>query len=138
MVGVSVGLGHLIVPMNSLEALMRATRHVSKLHDFCASLGLREAQLFCLETYRSGLDLHTRNICPREGREDPACGNGCGALGAYFARFDPARCMIRAEQGDIVGMPSIIDIVIDRRSDQDFQIWIGGSGVIMLEGRMLV
>ncbi len=140
-IGVDAGLGHLVAPLRSLEALMRVRCRVAELRDYCRALGLREAQLFCLETYRPGMDLHTRNICPREGLEDPACGNGTGALGAYLAKFGGMTAqdgLLRAEQGHIVNMPSVIEITIEHRTSEDFTIWIGGGGVVMLEGRMLI
>jgi len=79
---VDTGLGHIIVPLKSLDSLMRVQRNIEPLRQLCASLKVREAQLYCLKVRDPALDLHTRNLCPRDGIEDPACGVGNGALGA--------------------------------------------------------
>ena len=84
---VDTGLGHLIVPLRSLDALFRAKRQLEPLRQLCRSATVREAQLFCFETANASYDMHTRNICPRDGIEDPACGVGNGALSAYISPF---------------------------------------------------
>jgi trans-2,3-dihydro-3-hydroxyanthranilate isomerase len=103
------------------------------LDKLCSRFGVLEAQLFCFETKNSNLDLHTRNLCPREGMEDPACGVGNGALGAYLAKFKfPGRSEIylKAEQGHIVNMPSVIHIKVSVSGD-NYKIDIGGSAKII-------
>ena len=130
---VDTGLGHIIVPINDLNGLMKASRNIDLLQELCARLGAREAQLFCLETRNPNLDLHTRNLCPREGMEDPACGVGNGALGAYLARHHfggQPETYLKAEQGHIVNMPSVIHIKVSV-ADDNFKISIGGSAKIM-------
>ncbi len=84
---VDTGLGHIIVPLRSLEAIMRVQRKIEPLRRLCQSVGVRETQLFCFESLDKTSDAHTRNICPREGLEDPACGVGNGALAAYLSKF---------------------------------------------------
>lgn len=133
---VDTGLGHVIVPVRSLEALMRVRRNVEPLRKLCTSGGMREAQLFCFETYNTDYDLHTRNLCPREGLEDPACGQGNGALAAYLARYvwkGKPNFKLKNEQGTIVNMPSVIETQVEYADDQ-INVWVGGTGVIMIEG----
>lgn len=133
---ISTGLGHLIVPLKSLTALMRAQRKIEPLKNFCKSIGIREAQLFTFETLDSGKDLHTRNICPREGIEDPGCGVGNGALGAYLLEHyykNQTTIQLTAEQGHIVDMPCVIRILAHRENGT-IHISIGGNGKVMIEG----
>ncbi|HEY9773573.1 MAG TPA: PhzF family phenazine biosynthesis protein, partial [Planktothrix sp.] len=137
---VDVGLGHIIVPLRSLDALMRVTRRIEPLRELVESVGMREAQLFCFESIDQSLDLHTRNLCPREGLEDPACGNGNGALAAYLSKYhwtDKKEFSLRIEQGNIINMPSIIHIRTVRNADE-IEVYVGGSGVVMLEGQFLI
>ncbi|HEY9715581.1 MAG TPA: PhzF family phenazine biosynthesis protein, partial [Chroococcales cyanobacterium] len=137
---VDTGLGHLIVPLRSLAALMKVKRNIEPLRHLCQSMGVREAQLFCFETFDPSAAIHTRNLCPREGLEDPACGVGNGALSAYLARYawsSKAQFSLTIEQGNVVSMPSLINtstIVKDGAAE----VFVGGGGTVMLEGNFLV
>jgi trans-2,3-dihydro-3-hydroxyanthranilate isomerase len=137
---VDVGLGHVIVPLRSLDALFRVTRQIEPLRQLVESAGVREAQLFCFEAIDKSLDMHTRNLCPRDGLEDPACGNGNGALTAYLSQFcwpDKKEFTLKIEQGNIVQMPSIIHTRAVRKNES-VDVYVGGGGVVMLEGLFLV
>jgi trans-2,3-dihydro-3-hydroxyanthranilate isomerase len=137
---VDTGLGHLIVPLRSLDALMSVKRQIEPLRNLCQSLNIREAQLFCFEVIDKTYDLHTRNICPREGIEDPACGVGNGALTAYLSKFcwpDKSEFTLKIEQGNIVQMPSIIHTRSIKNEDT-IEVFVGGSGIVMLEGTFLL
>lgn len=133
---VDTGLGHLIVPVKSLDSLMRAKRQVQALKELCDRAKVREVQMFCFETYNPDFDFHTRNLCPREGLEDPACGVGNGALGAYLAKhgcLDDSSINLRFEQGYITNMPSLVEVKAVLDGDE-VKVLIGGTGVVMLTG----
>jgi trans-2,3-dihydro-3-hydroxyanthranilate isomerase len=137
---VDTGLGHLIVPLKSLDALMRVKRQIEPLRSLCQSLKIREAQLFCFETIEKTADMHTRNLCPREGLEDPACGVGNGALAAYLAKFfqpNETAIKLQIEQGTIVNMPATIHTRTNR-DNQNIRVFVGGSAVAMVRGQILV
>ncbi|MCB0343974.1 MAG: PhzF family phenazine biosynthesis protein [Bdellovibrionales bacterium] len=140
--GVDTGLGHLIFGVDSIESLMKIRRQKEPLKKLCERFGLAEAQVFALEATDDNCDLHTRNICPREGLEDPACGVGNSALLAYLMdcgiRFTDDDAHMVAEQGHVVGMPSVIH-TWGKRIDKDrYSMHIGGAGVIMAKGRIRV
>lgn len=128
---IDLGLKHLIVPVKSLENLMSIKRNIFLLKQLCMELKVDEVQAFTFETYSSHATLHTRNICPREGLEDPACGMGNAALGAYL-RGIPQFIgeSIIAEQGNIVDMPCEIEVEIEKRGE----VWIGGTGKVVITG----
>lgn len=137
---VDTGLGHLIVPLRSLDALFRVKRQIEPLRQLCRSANVREAQIFCFEAIDRSLDMHTRNICPREGLEDPACGVGNGALSAYLSQFcwpTKSDVSLTIEQGTIVQMPSVIHTRTIRQKEE-MEVFVGGAGVVMLEGEFLV
>ena len=139
--GVSVGLGHVVVPVRNLAVLARAKMNIPKVQEVCSSLGMREMQLFTFETYDPTLDLFTRNFTPREGLEDPACGNVNGALGAYLARTkfrDSEYFHLKAEQGHLINMPSLIEISVSHTAGMLPEVSIAGSAIAMVEGRVLV
>jgi trans-2,3-dihydro-3-hydroxyanthranilate isomerase len=137
---VDTGLGHLIVPLKSLEALMSVQRNLEPLRQLCKAAKVRETQPFCFETIEKSSHLHTRNICPKEGLEDPACGVGNGALAAYLHQFcwaTQTEVNLVIEQGTAVQMPAKIHTRTIKHQDT-IKGFIGGSGVVMLEGQFLV
>lgn len=125
------GLKHLIVPVQSLDRLMSIKRNIIPLKQLCLELNVDEVQAFTFETYNSHATLHTRNICPREGVEDPACGMGNAALGAYLQEVSSfIGTSIVAEQGNIVDMPCEIEVEMEEQGD----LWIGGTGKVVIKG----
>lgn len=138
--GVDCGLGHLIIPVKSRHALLSARMDISALKALCDKVGVREAQLFTFETHALENDIYTRNFTPREGLEDPACGNGNAALGAYLARTkfkNEKSFKLRAEQGVTVQMPSLIEISVLNADTASPHVSIGGSAVYMLRGTIV-
>lgn len=134
---VNAGLGHFIFATKTLEGLMSLSFDVDTLRSFCKDVKASEAQIFCLETYEAENDLHTRNLCPRLGMEDPACGNGTAALMGYFARYispEKETIEMRTEHGFCVDRPSIIEGKSIKPSSDQIDVWVGGKAVLMLEG----
>jgi trans-2,3-dihydro-3-hydroxyanthranilate isomerase len=137
---VDTGLGHIIVPVKSLKVLMKVKRNIKELKEFCQKHNSTEAQLFTFETYKKSMDLHTRNLCPREGIEDPGCGVGNGALGAYLLKhyfINKNNISLKAEQGNIINMPCVIEIYGSKK-DQDIKVSIGGKGRLMIKGKFFI
>lgn len=137
---IDLGVKYLVVAVNSLSALMSVKRDVQLLHKLCENLGVREVQVFTFETYGEDFDFHTRNLCPREGIEDPACGMGNAAVGAYLAQNyynDQKFIHLRAEQGTIVKMPCLIELFISKK-EKDIELHIGGTGKKVVEGKFFI
>ena len=110
---------------------MSIKRNIIPLKQLCLELNVDEVQAFTFETYNSHATLHTRNICPREGVEDPACGMGNAALGAYLQEVSSfIGTSIVAEQGNIVDMPCEIEVEMEEQGD----LWIGGTGKVVIKG----
>ena len=102
------------------------------LAQLCRSVGARECQIVCLETQGKDITGHTRNLCPRYGLEDPACGNGNAALGAYYAQFICSGAhdlSLSFAQGHSVNMPAVIDVHV-----RNGAVTIGGKARLMIEG----
>lgn len=137
---INTGLGHLVVPINSLAGLMNIKRNISELKALCNKYGVREVQAFCFETRDNSFDIHTRNICPRQGIEDAACGIGNAALGAYILKncaSEKEKISIKAEQGDIIGVPCAIEINA-YKEEQHIEVEIGGTGKILVQGEFII
>lgn len=136
---IDTGLGHLVVPVKSLNTLMKVKRD-NRLKELCSKFGMNEVQVFTFDTYNKTLDIHTRNICPREGIEDPGCGIGNAALGAYILKnkfCSAENITLKAEQGLIVNMPCIIEIYVSKIGE-DFNVCIGGTGKVMSKGEFYI
>lgn len=139
--GINTGLGHIVFGVKNLDILYRLKFGIDGLKNICDLYNLQEAQIFTQEVLDKNNDLHTRNLCPRYGAEDPACGNGNAALGAYYLKFiaqGDKSIMLNAEQGHVMSKPSLIKIKGAKSSGDDYQIKIGGRAVIMAEGTMLL
>ncbi|MBL7663308.1 PhzF family phenazine biosynthesis protein [bacterium] len=138
---IDTGLGHIVFGVNSLDALMRVRRNIAPLKQLCAEYNVAEAQIYCEETYDAALSLHTRNICPREGIEDPACGVGNSALLAYLMKnkvYSERTVEINAEQGHVEKMPSTIYVRGSFDNQGKIALAIGGTGVLMVKGEFFV
>lgn len=131
------GLGHIVFGVRSLGTLMRVRRNIELLKNLCSEFRVSEAQIYCEETYDSDLNFHTRNICPREGMEDPACGVGNSALLAYLMRnavVNSDFSEIQVEQGHCENMPSVIFVRGQRDANSDLNLTLGGTGIMMVKG----
>ncbi len=130
---INAGLKHLIFGVNSLAALMKIRTIPEQLQILCGKYGFTGCQIFCMETLDSAKTAHTRNLCPRYGLEDPACGNGNAALGAYFLKFINHQEYLHLvfEQGHIVNLPSVIEV-----NASSSKVTIGGHAKIMIEGHL--
>lgn len=129
---VDAGLGHIVVPVKTKEDLFQIKRNIQLLKEVCQLYGAREVQTFTFDTVEADNDLHTRNICPREGVEDPACGVGNSALLSYLSSISTDKLEFSIEQGYINNFQSIIKGMIISESN----VRIGGYATIMAEGRI--
>lgn len=137
---IDLGVKYLVIAVNSLNALMSVKRDIQLLQELCENLGVHEVQIFTFDTYGEDFDFHTRNLCPREGMEDPACGMGNAAVGAYLANnyYNKQKCIhLRAEQGTIVKMPCLIELFISKK-EKDIELYIGGTGKKVVEGKFFI
>jgi len=137
---VNTGLGHLIFAVKSLESLMKIQFVPEQLQGLCDGFGAREAQIYCSDTYDVGNTAHTRNLCPRYGLEDPACGNGSAALGCYFFQFVDTHkecTAYRFEQGHIVKSPALVNVLVEN-GKEGLAVMVGGHAFHMIDGEIVV
>lgn len=137
---IDLGVKYLVIAVNSLSTLMSVKRNVQLLQELCENLAVREVQVFTFDTYGENFDFHTRNLCPREGIEDPACGMGNAAVGAFLAKnyYNEQKFIhLRAEQGAIVKMPCLIELFISKK-EGNIELYIGGTGKKVVEGKFFI
>ncbi|RCK55097.1 Antisense-enhancing sequence 1 [Candida viswanathii] len=83
----------------------------------------------------SGL-VELRNIAPATGvAEDPACGSGSGAVGAYLSskHADAGLESVEITQGSPIGRDAKILVKIDE-SGEELKIHVGGHAITCFEG----
>jgi trans-2,3-dihydro-3-hydroxyanthranilate isomerase len=137
----SCGLPFLMVPLATRDAVARA-RVVEDV--FARTLrGTRCAMVMVFTTLDDtpGVDLHCRVFCPDDGvPEDPATGSANAALGGYLAARTPRTGTLRwvSQQGIEMGRPSRLEIEVDKSADTITAVRVGGSAVLMSEGRLRI
>lgn len=129
---VSTGATHMMVPVQSREAISRAQPDTKRLYQQLRSVGGQGCYLFSLDTVDPLAAAYARFFNPTEGIvEDPATGTAAGPLACYLAKYGRVgyRATIMIEQGYDLARPSRIEIRL-----YDDEVSICGSGVIVAEG----
>ena len=137
----SCGLPFLIVPLTSRDAVARA-----KVNEPIFARTLRGTSCAMIMVFATvddvpGVDVHCRVFCPDDGvPEDPATGSANAALGGYLAARTPRTGTLRwvSQQGIEMGRPSRLEIEVDKTADAITAVRVGGSAVLMSEGRLRV
>ncbi|GHO89912.1 PhzF family phenazine biosynthesis protein [Dictyobacter formicarum] len=128
---VSTGAAHLLVPVQSREAIRRVQPDAKRLYQHLHSVGGQGCYLFSLDTVDPVAAAHTRFFNPTEGIvEDPATGTAAGPLACYLAKYGRiSSSVVMIEQGYELMRPSRIEI----RLHGD-EVRIFGAGVTVAEG----
>lgn len=122
---VATGKPKLIVPLNSLEALLHVVPDEESVLQLCREVGSEGIYLFAVGALDSRCSFHARHWNPIAlEREDPICGNGSGALSAYLDRNGiPAPPRFFVEMGVSTKLPG--QVLVDRETG----IRVGGGAV---------
>jgi trans-2,3-dihydro-3-hydroxyanthranilate isomerase len=141
---VSSGIPFLMVPVRSREAVDSAEVDVGKLRSFTRSAGLGDLGffVFSLAPAPDGATAYSRMFGHDLGmREDPATGSASGPLGCYLVLHGAVdRAMagsMTSLQGVRMGRPSRIHISIETEGDEFTQVKVGGSAVVVGEGKLV-
>jgi len=133
---VSVGFPFLFVAVKGLSAIGRIRINVSKME----AMGLKEIFVFTDECERKGFHFHARMFAPLLGiPEDPATGSAAAAFSGYLAVRDAmtsGTLQWSIEQGCEMGRPSLLYIEADKSNGAVTSVRVGGSAVMMTEGRI--
>jgi len=134
---VSTGLPALIVPLKSLEGVMKCQVNHTCFKNFIKQYFSANILVFCPETYDQKNGLHVRVFCDDSGfPEDPATGSANGCLAGYLLEynyFEKKRINYQVEQGYEIGRPSLLKV----RATQDgnnFDINVGGKVFLVARG----
>jgi len=127
---VSTGVGHLLIPLATRDAVDAAVSHDRDLAAILAEAGGEGCYLYTT----AGDEPYTRFFNPTVGiAEDPATGTAAGPLAVALVRSGraPAGAPVFIEQGHRLGRPSRlrVDVAGDR-------VRLSGSGLISARGEL--
>jgi len=138
---VSTGTRHLQVPLNSLDALKRATldqtsyRALRDKGDFFGG-----PHLFCLQGATPKGTTFARHFgLPPDTHEDPFTGSATGSMASYLWRYglleEPT---FIAEQGHWMNRPGTAYVEVIGERDHITGVHVGGEAVTVLEGTLTI
>jgi trans-2,3-dihydro-3-hydroxyanthranilate isomerase len=130
---VSTGVGHLLVPLATREAVDAAVAHDGDLAAILAAAGGEGCYLYTTAG-EDGAAAYTRFFNPTVGiAEDPATGTAAGPLAVALTRSGraPGGVPVLIEQGHRLGRPSRIRV--DVEGDR---VRLSGSGLISAHGEL--
>ena len=144
---VSCGVPYLIVPLRTRAAVDRVALDARAVARVVKQARIEQTGLFFFTTDRGDAKddatAYSRMLAPEFGVfEDPATGSASGPLGCYLlyhgvVSAEQARGMISL-QGVAMKRPSRIHISIDSDDDTISRVRVGGTAVMVAEGKIVV
>ncbi|TWJ00046.1 PhzF family phenazine biosynthesis protein [Mucilaginibacter frigoritolerans] len=131
---VKTEVAHLMVPVKNSSLLKNAISHKSLLKKASEKFGFEGCYLFTTNRPDNDILAEARFFNPSIGiDEDPATGTAAGPLAGYLQKlgYISKDKDFRILQGEYVNQPSIIHVKV-----VDDGIWISGSSVIVMEGKL--
>jgi trans-2,3-dihydro-3-hydroxyanthranilate isomerase len=141
-VGVSCGVPYLFVPLRDETVLARTRINYTAWERSLAEWWASAVFPFVEASGRKDVDIRARMFAPGIGvPEDPATGSAAAALpGCLAAESGPEDGTLRwvVEQGVEMGRPSRLEVTCERREGRISSVRVGGSSVLVSEGRLTV
>jgi trans-2,3-dihydro-3-hydroxyanthranilate isomerase len=136
----SCGVPYLFVPLRDEQTLGRARINPGAWERSLSGWWTSSVFPFASTSGRNGVDLRARMFAPAFGvPEDPATGSACAALAGFLAPSTaPGSGTLRwiVEQGVEMGRPSRLHVSCDRERGRISAVRVGGSSVLVSEGRL--
>jgi len=133
---VKTEVAHLMVPVSNLAALKRAVSNKALLKRASEQFGFEGCYLFTTNDCADGFLAEARFFNPGIGiDEDPATGTAAGPLAGYLHQLGYINknrdyCIL---QGTYINQPSTIRVNV-----ADDGVWVSGSSVIVMEGKLFL
>jgi PhzF family phenazine biosynthesis protein len=133
---VNAGLETLIVPINTLQALLIITPDFEGLRRFCQENSIDIVTVFTREVADKANTYRTRVFAPTFGYlEDPATGSGNAAFGHYLLSnnmWDGQPMSV--EQNADFAHPNIVKLLAKRSERDEVQVVFGGGAIVRIAG----
>ncbi|TGE06169.1 PhzF family phenazine biosynthesis protein [Hymenobacter fodinae] len=136
---VSTGTPQLMVLLRDAATLRRAyLPDPSALDAYRSSSDFFSPHLFCLEGATLAGQTFARHFCtPPDIPEDPVTGSATGGMAAYLWRYGHLSGPdFVAEQGHWLGRPGTVQVSVVGPPDAMEAVRIGGTGVVVVEGKL--
>jgi trans-2,3-dihydro-3-hydroxyanthranilate isomerase len=138
---VSVGLPFVLVELNGLDALGRASPDLAATRALLLQDGPLDGADAVHAYVRTGPGTaRARMFAPLDGvPEDPATGSANAALAALLASLAPEPDLslrLEVDQGVEMGRPSRLSLAVDKRAGRVGRVRVGGRCVVVMEGRL--
>ncbi|SDS35885.1 phenazine biosynthesis protein PhzF family [Mucilaginibacter mallensis] len=131
---VKTEVAHLMVPVKNRELLKKAISNKSLLKEASAKFGFEGCYLFTTDHPDTSILAEARFFNPGIGiDEDPATGTAAGPLAGYLEKLGHINkdADFQILQGEHVNQPSIIHVKVVNDG-----VWVSGSSVIVMEGKL--
>lgn len=140
---VSTGLNHLFVPVKDRETMGKLIPDTYKLLSLSYHLGVETINVFTLDTENDGYQVHSRDFAPAySDPEESASGTTNSALACYLVKNgivtdqSKGKVVVQAEQGFEMRRPSFIRSEITLSGTDITEVWVGGTAVRTVEGKI--
>jgi PhzF family phenazine biosynthesis protein len=131
---VKTEVAHLMVPVKNSSLLKEAIPHKALLKEASAKFGFEGYYLFTTNHSATDFIAEARFFNPGMGiDEDPATGTAAGPLAGYLEKLGYINKGVdyKILQGKYMNQPSTINVKV-----VDDGIWVSGSSVIVMEGKL--
>jgi trans-2,3-dihydro-3-hydroxyanthranilate isomerase len=131
----NAGKEQLVVPVNSVDAVRRATPVAGAFTRLKSEDGQSMAYVF----FDAGDTVEARFFFPNGVSivEDPATGSACANLGGWFATGRPGEAIERTvSQGEMVKRPSTLYLSVRPSPKGESEIFVGGNVIELARGSL--
>ncbi|HWA17242.1 MAG TPA: PhzF family phenazine biosynthesis protein [Gemmatimonadales bacterium] len=136
----SAGVAFTFIPLRSAAVVSQAKLDSAQWQETLAGSIAPHVYCFAAEPERSPQAVRSRMFAPAMGiEEDPATGGAAAALAGYLARHHTgteATVRWSISQGAEVGRPSELLLEVDRSGGRISAVRVGGTSVLIGEGRL--
>lgn len=133
---INAGLNTLLVPVNTLETILKISPDPDGLKYFCHQSGIDIVEVFTDDVVNPFNDYRTRVFAPTFGYiEDPATGSGNAAFGYYLIKNGMWRGgTITIEQNGFRDRYNIVKLQKQKDEKGNDRVLFGGNAVARIEG----
>ena len=133
---INAGLTTLLVPVNTLETILKISPDPEGLKSFCHQSGIDIVEVFTDDVVNPFNDYRTRVFAPTFGYiEDPATGSGNAAFGYYLIKNGMWRGgTITIEQNGYRDRYNVVKLQKQKDEKGNDRVLFGGNAVARIEG----
>ena len=134
---------YIVIPVKNLEAIKSAEfNHKAWNQSLAPNTSAQQLLLFCQRGESPGADFHLKLLGPNIGRqEDPPVGAAIPAFSAYLCAHPHVKkgtYSFIAERGLQSSRQSLLHVELDNKGNDQLTLRVGGSAVVVCEGRMKI